>query len=441
MRRPIFIKFCCLLVSLIITFSITNNTAIADPNLELLNKQTVKIKAGDEIGSGVLLCKNKKGDSLYILTAKHIFESSYDNIRVEFYKEYCNSIDLNQKEIKILRSEKLDIALLSIRIAGMPSCSLEFIKIGNSDALKNGQQVFTTGHVVGENPVSWAYQKGEINTDPSTTEYITHTADISEGYSGGPLVNGQGELIGINTQVAGNYAKAIPINDTRKFLSKNNIPITSQSTQTETSTSYKEDGDFSDDDREPSTRAPSVPKSKHKKEETASGIIESLGRDDDLIAESTYKYWEKCRDLDNYYGPKLDKAFYDLGYIEGASAGLPKSPLTDASVAEQYKKIAGILNEHMRREQSLSTHNVDSELLELFALGRNLHFRLADNFSKKAELLRQIILNRGHISFKISSDMERLHSEREDILDNLDEYDKDCKLLRIKLTQKYHREF
>ena len=189
--------------------SLFTHSNAATLDFELLNKQTVKITAGNEIGSGVLLCQ--KGDHVNILTAKHVFDSPYESIRVEFYRDYCYPVKLSKKELQIK--------------------SLKFITIGTSNNIKLGQEVTTTGHPIGESESEWVFQQGKVNRDIG--EYVTHSSRITKGYSGGPLVNEQGKLIGINVVEEGNIAQAIPIDSILPFLRQNKIPIDLQAGKTE----------------------------------------------------------------------------------------------------------------------------------------------------------------------------------------------------------------
>ena len=63
--------------------------------------------------------------------------------------------------------------------------------------MKPFQEVFTTGQPT-EGLRSWSPRSGKIN---EIGELILYTASVGVGYSGGPLVDGDGSLIGMNTQI------------------------------------------------------------------------------------------------------------------------------------------------------------------------------------------------------------------------------------------------
>ena len=74
-----------------------------------------------------------------------------------------------------------------------------------------------------------------IQPQPSGTKWIIHTADISPGNSGGPLVDRCGRIVGVNTFVSknGDYASrvlyALSSENLAEFLRANQVTITSDS--------------------------------------------------------------------------------------------------------------------------------------------------------------------------------------------------------------------
>jgi serine protease Do len=91
----------------------------------------------------------------------------------------------------------IDLAVLKIDMAGLPP-----IRLGNYDALRQGQLVFAFGSPDGlRNSVSMGVVSAVARQpDPdSPMIYVQTDAAINPGNSGGPLVNVDGELVGINT--------------------------------------------------------------------------------------------------------------------------------------------------------------------------------------------------------------------------------------------------
>jgi serine protease Do len=92
-----------------------------------------------------------------------------------------------------------DLAVLKIEDSNLP-----FLKLGDSDNLRNGQIVFAFGSPLGlENSVTMGVISSVArqlrSEDPMI--YIQTDTPINPGNSGGPLINTRGEVIGINTLI------------------------------------------------------------------------------------------------------------------------------------------------------------------------------------------------------------------------------------------------
>src|SRR5436190_430488 len=112
-----------------------------------------------------------------------------------------------------------DIALIKVEGTNFPVAPL-----GNSDSLRVGEWVCAIGnplayeHTVTVGVVSYL---GRKLFDSSLDNYIQTDAAINFGNSGGPLINGNGEVVGINaaiSQRANNIGFAVPINEARAIL-------------------------------------------------------------------------------------------------------------------------------------------------------------------------------------------------------------------------------
>lgn len=95
------------------------------------------------------------------------------------------------------------------------------VSLADSNSLKEGEPVFAVGHPYG---YDFTVSKGIISCKKRIVKginYIQTDVPINPGNSGGPLINMQGEAIGINTWVVGeadNMSFAIPINSIKEIL-------------------------------------------------------------------------------------------------------------------------------------------------------------------------------------------------------------------------------
>lgn len=163
------------------------------------------------LGSGVIISEDG-----YIITNNHVVEKSED-IRVILY-------DKRSFKGKVIGSDpKTDIAIVKISAQKLPS-----VRWGNSDHLKVGEFVLAIGNPYGlSHTVTMGIISavGRANVGIADYEdFIQTDAAINPGNSGGPLVNINGELIGINTAIfsrSGGYQGigfAVPSNMARLVM-------------------------------------------------------------------------------------------------------------------------------------------------------------------------------------------------------------------------------
>lgn len=116
-----------------------------------------------------------------------------------------------------------DLALVKIEARG-----LRVAELGDSDKLEVGQWVIAVGNSLGEfrnsvtvGVVSALERQVTPNGSTALDGLIQTDAAINKGNSGGPLVNLLGQVIGVNTAIAGdgqNIGFAIQVNDLKKAL-------------------------------------------------------------------------------------------------------------------------------------------------------------------------------------------------------------------------------
>ncbi len=177
-------------------------------------KKSEKMKVGG--GTGFII----SSDGL-IITNKHVVADKN--------AEYTVYLNNGQKyQAKVLAVHPVDdLALIKINGYNLPT-----LKLGNSDEIKLGQFVLAIGNALAEfqNTVSFGVVSGlkrSITASDETggierlDDLIQTDAAINFGNSGGPLINLRGEVVGINTAVAGgaeNIGFAIPINRAKKMI-------------------------------------------------------------------------------------------------------------------------------------------------------------------------------------------------------------------------------
>ena len=139
------------------------------------------------LGSGFVISPDG-----YILTNHHVVADA-DEIQVRFS-------DRRFYDAKVIGSDKgSDVALIKIDATDLPT-----VKVGKSNDLKVGEWVLAIGspfgfdHTVTAGIVS---AKGRSLPSENYVPFIQTDVAINPGNSGGPLINLDGEVVGINSQI------------------------------------------------------------------------------------------------------------------------------------------------------------------------------------------------------------------------------------------------
>jgi serine protease Do len=152
------------------------------------------------LGSGFIVSKDG-----YILTNNHVItsgERAAEQIKVRLF-------DGRELDAKLIgRDEATDLAVLQINRDDLPA-NLNPVTLGDSDVLEVGEWVVAIGSPFGlSNTVTAGIvsAKGRSITPRETgrvyQDFIQTDAAINPGNSGGPLLNLQGEVVGINSAIA-----------------------------------------------------------------------------------------------------------------------------------------------------------------------------------------------------------------------------------------------
>ncbi|HEX6732014.1 MAG TPA: DegQ family serine endoprotease [Pyrinomonadaceae bacterium] len=141
------------------------------------------------VGSGVII--NSQG---YILTNHHVVDGALE-IKVEL-------TDNRTYTAKLVGSDPpSDLAVLKIEAGSLPS-----VNLGDSDRVRVGDIVLAIGNPLG---IGQTVTSGIISakgratglSDGSFEDFLQTDAAINRGNSGGALINTNGDLIGINSQI------------------------------------------------------------------------------------------------------------------------------------------------------------------------------------------------------------------------------------------------
>lgn len=166
----------------------------------------------DGVSSGTGCVIDPRG---IVLTSSHVVEGC-NELDVTLYNgKHCKG------QILATMGEENDLALVKITT----STPLRSIKLGDSTKIKVGQRVLAIGNPFGFNGTLTTgiisridYERNKIQTD----------AAINPGSSGGPLLNANGEVIGINQSIYNpdnnksniGIGFAVPVNAARRFITR-----------------------------------------------------------------------------------------------------------------------------------------------------------------------------------------------------------------------------
>jgi hypothetical protein len=197
------------------TVTLAAGPAAAD---ELAQKeQTVMITAtlarggSVERGSGVLLCQ--QDDRVWVLTAAHVLVGSeswkpgkaamsrrLSELKIEFFGNAAPPIVAKDREIEKRFSfynafKPDDLVLVSFPLAKiLPST----VALAPEPSPEDTTGVSAVGYWKDQGR-AFEHRSGVLENRRGT-KVLRHTAEVREGFSGGPLFNEQGELIGVNVR-------------------------------------------------------------------------------------------------------------------------------------------------------------------------------------------------------------------------------------------------
>ena len=185
-------------------------------HIEVVSKKGSKRRKG--VGSGLIISEDGK-----IVTNFHVIDRA-QSIMVSLD-------DKSKHEAQVIRrDQQTDLAL--IKIEPEKGQKLHPARLANSDDIKVGQWVLAIGNPYGfDRTVSFGIVSGKGRFIPGIdlgvpiiNDFIQTDALIDHGNSGGPLINLQGEVVGINSVGVGRgLGFTIPVNIVKELINRNEV--------------------------------------------------------------------------------------------------------------------------------------------------------------------------------------------------------------------------
>lgn len=175
-----------------------NERKLQREDIETLLSATVFVSGENSLGSGFLISADG-----YIITNNHVIEN--------MAKPYVTLKDQRKVEARVVKKDsRYDIALIKIDLYGLP-----YFKLGDANKVYAGEPIITIGNPAG---LAFTITRGIVSFNGRNiggVPYLQTDAAINRGNSGGPMINQNLEVIGINTLTSMNeqgISFSLPIN-------------------------------------------------------------------------------------------------------------------------------------------------------------------------------------------------------------------------------------
>ena len=174
------------------------------------HESVVQVRSwGRGVGAGVIWDE----DGL-VLTNHHVVAGGRRGVKVKVALYDGQAFDAEV----VKGGRDLDLALL--RIEDAPG-DLSAVPLGDSDALRVGGLVYAIGHPwgrLGAVTAGIVSGLGAVQGPGGRARYIQSDVALAPGNSGGPLLNAQGKVVGINAMIFGRLALSVPSNVASAWL-------------------------------------------------------------------------------------------------------------------------------------------------------------------------------------------------------------------------------
>lgn len=169
---------------------------------------TVQVRIGEHAGgSGIVWESNAIVTNAHVAVRSPIDIITHDDVRLVGEVQH--------------RRPQADLALIRVQAEALVPAP-----VGDSSRIRTGDLVFSFGHPIG---VANSFAAGVIHTVGHPAPGRSHPliqADVrlAPGYSGGPMLDASGAVIGVNTMISGGLGLAIPSNAVTEFLAESCRP-------------------------------------------------------------------------------------------------------------------------------------------------------------------------------------------------------------------------
>ena len=184
-----------------------------DSSRTLSSRSTQAGRVVQGTGSGFII----KADGLVLTNAHVVDGASSVVVTLKDGREFTGNV--------LGKDELTDVAVVKIQATNLPT-----VAIGNSEHIKPGEWAIAIGNPLGlDNTVTAGIisgtgrSSGTIGAPDKRVSFIQTDAAINPGNSGGPLLNQEGQVIGMNTAIIGGaqgLGFAIPIKQAQRVASQ-----------------------------------------------------------------------------------------------------------------------------------------------------------------------------------------------------------------------------
>lgn len=200
------ISLCILVLVASLALSYAQETADKSTEIDLITEKTkdstVRIVGGNistgGMGTGFFVDRDKIVTNIHVVSVPGFYTAKLINSDTVWRIEEVTAFDLEN-----------DLVVLKIADEGTP------LPLGNSDTVQIGESIYAVGF-----PTKYKVTKGTIHSTQKNNKWFRMKADISQGNSGGPILNSAGEVIGIAAAVYDPYSYAVPSNTLKALLTE-----------------------------------------------------------------------------------------------------------------------------------------------------------------------------------------------------------------------------